>query len=91
MINRTGNVGFEVWKAAALVSCFGSLGAEVTGAVARETRCTLLATWTSKCLIPACRRQTGFWWRRYRGIDVTVVLRPILTYTRTLLSQAAYD
>ena len=36
-----------------------SVGAEVTGAVARETRCTQLVTWTSKCLIPAFKRQTG--------------------------------
>lgn len=91
MVSRTGGVWYEVWKAAALVSWFGSLGAEATGAVARETRCTLWATWTSKCLIPACKRQTGFWWRRYRGIEVTVVLGPVLTYACTLLSQAAYD
>lgn len=78
-----------MWEPAALVSWFGSLGAEVTGAVARETRCTLWVTWTSKCLIPACKRQTGSWWRRYRGIDITIVFRPVLTYASTLLSQAA--
>lgn len=80
MIRRTGNVGYEMWESAALISWFGFLGAEVTGAVARETRCTQLGTWTSKCLIPAYKRQTGSWWRRYRGIDVKVVFGLALTY-----------
>lgn len=53
------NVGYEVYEAVALIFLFWSPGAEVTGAVARETRCTPLVTWTSKCLIPACKRQTG--------------------------------
>lgn len=70
---------YEVWEFAAFVSWFDSLGAEVTGEVARETRCTQSATWTSKCLIPACKRQTGSWWRRYRGIDVPVVFGLVLT------------
>ena len=56
-------MGYEVWEATALVFFFVffglSVGAEVTGAVARETRCTQLVTWTSKCLIPAFKRQTG--------------------------------
>ena len=69
----------------------GSLGAEVNGAVARETRCTQSVTWISKCLILACKRQTGSWWRRYRGIDVTVVSGLVLTYTPTFLSQTAYE
>ena len=50
-----------MWEATALVFFFFglSVGAEVTGVVARETRCTQLVTWTSKCLIPAFKRQTG--------------------------------
>lgn len=63
----------------------------MTGAVARETRCTQSVTWTSKCLIPAYKRQTGSWWRRYRGIDVTGVFELVLTYIPVLRSQAAYE
>uniref|UniRef100_A0A671DTB8 Uncharacterized protein n=1 Tax=Rhinolophus ferrumequinum TaxID=59479 RepID=A0A671DTB8_RHIFE len=36
---------------------------QAAGALARETHCTQLVTWTPKCLIPACKRQTGPWWR----------------------------
>lgn len=79
MISVTITVGDEVREAVALVSCFGSLGAEVTGVAAWETLCIQSVTWTSKCLIPACKRQTGSSWRRYRGIDVTVVLGPGLS------------
>ena len=68
-----------------------SVGAEVTGAVARETRCTQLVTWTSKCLIPAFKRQIGSQWRRYRGIDVTIVLEPVLSYTPTSSSRQHMD
>lgn len=60
-------------------------------AVARETRCTQSVTWTSKCLILACKRQTGSWWRRYRGIDVTGVFELVLTYIPILRSQAASE
>ncbi|KAI2573401.1 EMC4 isoform 3 [Pan troglodytes] len=37
------------------------------GGGSRETRSTQSVTWTSKCLIPACKRQTGSWWRSAAG------------------------
>ena len=34
----------------------------MTRSLARDTRCAQSVIWTSKCLIPVCKRQTGSWW-----------------------------
>lgn len=82
VIYRAGNAGLES-STLSLLTWFGSLGAEVTGAVDRETHSIQSVTWTSKCLIPACKRQTGSWWRRYRGIRCycSIWASPVLPYS----------